>query len=324
MPISVYARHKWQRLLALLSFLFCCCHGYAFTCTDSSGNTLGWAGGTVTIPVTVGPTLTSGKNVLANLSTAVSCHNDSSPDWAIGAFIDYLEATALELYPALSGVTGGVTINGTDYDSPIPTTNVYTLTWGQTRALPVQVYIRLSPSPSNPVIIHTGDMLAKISFHQWNDHGVNPANYAWIFVAANDAGIQTSSCTINGGNTLLVDFGEILSNRLTQTASTATIRVPKTLTYNCESAVTQDISIKMYSSVTSFSSDAILTSNQDIGVVMLRNGTAVAPNTSFQTSLTNGQGNDVVEFVPIKSSTSFSRITEGQFTASATLVMTVQ
>lgn len=229
------------------------------------------------------------------------------------------------MYPALSDVVGGVTISGADYDNPIPRVLVYTIPSGGTKSLPLKVYINLHDYPSNPVVIHKGDMLAKITFNQRNNYGINDnKRYAWTFISANDAGILTSSCTINNGQVLDVPFGRIRSDFITLDPLEASIKIDKDLTYHCDRPVTQNITIKLYSDVSGFSGDAIKTTNKDVGVIMMKDGAVVAPGTSFRATLNNGQGQDIVRFVPVKDPKVDSLdIAAGPFTGSATLVMSV-
>ena len=312
------------RLIIAFLFLFNSQELYAFTCRDTSGNVIDPSGGTASIYVTVGPNLVEGKNMLADLASQISCKNDV---WEIPDWTDFLktEPNGLHMYPALKEVVGGVTIKGIDYDNPIPSVSVYSIPSNQTAPLPMKIYIRVHDYPTNPVVIHKGDMLAKIDFRQTNNHHENDDKvYSWKFLAANDAGILTSSCTINNGQAIDVPFGKIRSDFITNNPEEASIRIDKSLTYHCNRAVTQDISIKLYADVSTFSSQAIKSTNKDVGIVMMRNEKVVSPNTSFNTTLINGQGADTITFVPLKgTSVDALDIASGPFSASAILVMTV-
>ena len=54
----------------------------------------------------------------------------------------------------------------------------------------------------------------------------------------------------------------------------------------------------MVSDASGFSSDFIKTSNLNVGVPCVYNGTVVKPNNAFRTRIVNGLGNDTVTFVP--------------------------
>ncbi|HAT3695032.1 TPA: P pilus assembly protein, pilin FimA, partial [Serratia marcescens] len=72
-----------------------------------------------------------------------------------------------------------------------------------------------------------------------------------------------------------------------------------------------------------FSSEAIKTSNENIGIAMVYKGKVVKPNEMFNSKIVNGIGSDTLIFVPIKKSIPFNEIKTGAFSGSATLVFSV-
>ncbi|EJD6371227.1 fimbrial protein [Providencia huaxiensis] len=127
-------------------------------------------------------------------------------------------------------------------------------------------------------------------------------------------------CQINNNQDINIDFGDIDNTRITQTGDSYIKTIP--LLYSCNTSISQDIKVTIIANPASFSSDLVSTSlRDDIGIMIKYNGLIVKPNTSFNTVLTNGTGQDVLEVAPVINDPNKS-IT-GEFTASATLVMTI-
>lgn len=93
--------------------------------------------------------------------------------------------------------------------------------------------------------------------------------------------------------------------------------------YRCNNDYNLPIKITLVASQSAFSSDYIASSNQNLGIIMKYNGNVVRPNSSFNTRLQNGQGHDVIYFAPVKNPT-HKTIVDGEFTANAVLMMSVQ
>ena len=155
--------------IMLLALLMLSSGAHAYSC-DSSGGTLGWAGGDANVPITVDHNLNPGKNIIIDLSKQVVCKNDSTNvNW-----IDYmsLAANGLEMSPQFfSGLNTGVTImtTGRDYLSPVPEIqNILTLNAQNSAWIPVQIYFELS-SLSRGIHINQGDYLGRVKFTQSNN-----------------------------------------------------------------------------------------------------------------------------------------------------------
>ncbi|QUG73942.1 fimbrial protein [Erwinia sp. E602] len=125
-------------------------------------------------------------------------------------------------------------------------------------------------------------------------------------------------CRINGGQTILVPFGNIDSSLVSTSAAGSVYRAERALTYKCNTTLTQDIKVSLAAEPAGFS-DAIKTSNPDIGVVMQYQNLTVTPNDGFKTRLVNGQGSDSVTFAVVGSGKTPAT---GPFTGSATLIIT--
>ncbi|HID9895599.1 TPA: fimbrial protein [Serratia marcescens] len=293
----------------------------AFDCTTSDGRTIG-AGGSQTpvdVRVTIGPQLSYGKNEIVNVSQ-VTCKN------TIASWYDYLktDSNALSVSGALRSVSTGMTINGADYLSPIRAgINVLTLTNLQSGSIPIRVYIVLNRSPTSDIKINKGDIIGQVNFVQSNDQSGCPncGPYRWRLIANNDAYFVTTTCSINNGQQINVDFGSIRQDFLTQSPNNSQISLNKSITYQCDDlSSTQDILVQLISDPTSFSSDFIKTTNPDIGVAMVYNGNVVKPNNTFRTRIVNGLGSDTVTFVPVKRNVPYTSLSTGPLSGSATLL----
>lgn len=226
---------------------------------------------------------------------------------------------------AIFGAIGsGTTINGSDYNSPVPSgISVLSLTGLQTQSVAIRVYIVLNRFPTPDIKVNKGDVIGQINFIQTNDQPGCPqcGVYRWRLIADNDAYFVTTSCTINNGQQINVDFGQIRQDFLTQSANDAQIKQDKALSYQCDDqSATQDILIRMVSDASGFSSDFIKTTNPNVGVAMMYNGAVVKPNNAFRTRIVNGQGNDTVTFVPVKNNVPYTSIATGPLSGSATLI----
>lgn len=129
-----------------------------------------------------------------------------------------------------------------------------------------------------------------------------------------------TTCTINGGNTITVPFGDIDVDQLKNDGPSSVIKKDIQLNYSCTSSLTQDIDITLVGSTASFESTALQSSINDVGVVMMYDGKPVGPYQSFTSKLVDGTGSDTVTFSPIIRSGATN--VQGNFTASATLIMT--
>lgn len=310
-----------QHCLAL-SFFVLIGNANAFTCKTSDGGSIGQGGSMtpVDVRVKIGPELSIGKNEIVNVSQ-VTCKNDVA-NWKD---ILLTGSPALTMNTAIFGtLANGMTINGTDYLSPIQSgIQVMTITGLNSASISIRVYIVLNRSPTQDIKVNKGDVIGQINFEQKNDQSGCPkcGPYRWRLIADNDAYFVTTSCTINNGQQINVDFGQIRQDFLTQGASDAQIKQDKALSYRCDDqSATQDILVRMVSDASGFSSDFIKTSNPNVGVAMVHNGEVVKPNNTFRTRIVNGLGNDTVTFVPVKNNVPYTSIATGPMSGSATLI----
>lgn len=128
-------------------------------------------------------------------------------------------------------------------------------------------------------------------------------------------------CTINYGAAIEVDFGDIDNTKLSSDGSRYVKTIP--LQYRCNTAVTQDVDINLIAAPAAFSSELIATTlPDDVGVMVSRNGQVVKPNQKFSTTLLDGFGQDELQVAPV--ARDLAKSITGSFTASATLIMSIQ
>ncbi|WP_434461835.1 fimbrial protein [Serratia plymuthica] len=307
--------------LVLLALLLTLSMGEAnaFTCRTSDGGVIPAGGSDIPVPVrvSIGPNLVNGKNEITNVSQ-VTCRND------IANWTDYLDLSyAFLIY---KGYQYGVTINGVDYDlntSSSVKIRVLSVTGNRTVTVPLQIYIKLQKNPTRDIQVRKGDMVAVLTFNQTNDQSGCPqcGTYKWSLIADNDAYFTATTCAINGAKQMNVEFGRVSQDNFSQSISNSIIKKEQDVTYHCaDSPVTQDILVRFVGDVSGFSSEAIKTSNPDIGIALVYKGNVVKPNETFKSRITNGMGSDTLTFVPIKSSASSDKIATGPFSGSGTLI----
>ena len=182
-----------------------------------------------------------------------------------------------------------------------------------------RMYITITKkSVGGAVIIPEGIVLAKVF------RSVASGTYASLpsYLVMTSAQILPvrGSCSINNGNTISVPFGDIVYDHLKTSGPSSIIKKDIPLTYSCSSSLTQDIDITLSATPSSFNSKAIKSSIDNVGVVMMFDGKEISPGSSFSSKLVNGQGSDTITFSPIIAEGGPE--VQGNFTASATLIMT--
>ncbi|HFK7186844.1 TPA: fimbrial protein [Serratia odorifera] len=306
----------------MLAALLLAGNASAFTCRTSDGGLIPPGGSTtpVDVRVRIGPQLSYGKNEIVNVSQ-VTCKND------VSSWTDYLktDSPALSMNSAIfGGIGSGMTINGRDYPSPVSSgISVVTLTNLNSQSIAIRVYIVLNRFPTPDIKINKGDVIGQINFSQTNDRPNCPqcGPYRWRLIADNDAYFVTTTCTINNGRQIDVNFNQIRQDYLTTTVNNAQIKQDKALTYQCDDlSATQDILIRLVSDASGFSADYIKTTNSNVGVAMMYKDAVVKPNDAFRTRITNGVGSDTITFVPVKNNVPYTSIATGPLSGSATLI----
>ncbi|MDA5497809.1 fimbrial protein [Yersinia aleksiciae] len=131
--------------------------------------------------------------------------------------------------------------------------------------------------------------------------------------------INPPPCTISGGSTIDVAFGENLGvNKINGTNYTQ--NVPYTVTCDTTPTGSSELGLTIISgSVTTFDAAAIQTDTQDLGIRILKNGTAFTLNTRVPYDKNNPP---VLQAVPVQAPG--ATLTEGAFSATATLLVDYQ
>lgn len=191
--------------------------------------------------------------------------------------------------------------------------------------LPINMFVKLPPNPNQFVTInagqHVGSFLIEVSYPPGF---LNYSNYiAQIdLFAGNNIVPPPSVCTINNNAPLSVDFGSVAPADIALHPLGAPFSQVKALNYSCTGpSVTRGITIKLQGANSGFASNALATSNPDVGVVMLRTSSSaiVPPGAQFNASVINSSGGDNVTFALIRRSGSYPAA--GNFTSSATLIL---
>lgn len=302
----------------LLALLIVSGGAQAFTCQTPT-SVLGWLGGNANVDVVVQTDRITGKNQIVDLNQ-INCKNDST----IGNWIDILsiEDNGLVLNPALfNGLSAGVTISGKDYISPVPKTEIFRLLNQDRSRIPAIVFFQLS-ALGRELHINKGDYIGKITLTQENNSSSQTANYTWTFYAANEVDINPANCNIQSGNVLNIDFGQIERGEIV-TSGTSLQTVTKNLTLVCNTNNPVDFEMGFITTPASWNSDAIATSNPNLGIITQWNGVTLTNGDTQQIQVVNGNLSIPLSFTPVHSSSvSTDKITTGAFNASATLVIT--
>ena len=136
--------------------------------------------------------------------------------------------------------------------------------------------------------------------------------------------VVNTSCTINSGNTLSVSLGSLDRATLPTTPSSGTaqhIKIPVSCTGG-------DVTVSMnitYTAITIGSTQAVKTSANGVGTVIIYNNAAVSPTSKATINLKSGSNTVDLGFQAIRdSAVAVKDIPTGAFTASAVMVMTQQ
>ncbi|WP_075182396.1 fimbrial protein [Pantoea sp. 1.19] len=292
--------------------------GQAFTCRVVGGGAIGPGGSLrpVDVSVHLGPVISQGRNLVVNMQQ-VTCTND------VSSWKDFLTLDgSLALSPTyFSGINAEFNINGS-VNNNVTGYEVMSATQRETLPINIVASIILDKNPHRDIVIHQGDVLAQFNFMQSNDQPGCPncGPYRWRIVAGNDAYYVTTSCTINEGEKMLVNFNDVNPRLINSDPQGSAYQQLQPLRYYCEgSSATQDIEIRLIGTGANFSSRYIATSNPTLGIAMLYNNAVVAPGETFATRIVGGSGSDNVTFALVKAPG--STLQAGPFTGSATLIV---
>ncbi|UYP73321.1 fimbrial protein [Pantoea dispersa] len=128
-------------------------------------------------------------------------------------------------------------------------------------------------------------------------------------------------CNINNGNAINVEFGHMVVNSVYDVPANYQYSQHTPLSIKCNSRLNQDAAIQLATGVTDFSSDLIATSNKDLGVAVFHRGQLMKPYQPSLVKLVNGEALETITLSPVKRKG--VKVSGGEFTASATVIVTV-
>lgn len=157
----------------------------------------------------------------------------------------------------------------------------------------------------------------------WSIWGINytyPAGTVMCSVPINR--VVADTCSVSTPS-IDVAFGQLERSEISTTLP-ASNDVSKTLTLNCSGTSVHNFSLKLNMTPVSWSNSQITTSNSALGISVSKDSTVLNNGSSFDMSVTGSGTAGLVFSVLRNPSLPSSSIATGDFTASATLVVTEQ
>ncbi|MFV5930569.1 fimbrial protein [Klebsiella aerogenes] len=240
-------------------------NAWSFACKTATGATIA-SGATSYLYLNLTPTVNLGKNLVIDLSTQISCHNDNPQTTT-----DYVTLQSGSVYGGvLSSFSGTVKYNGSSYPFPT-TTETSRVIYDSTTDKPWPTMLYLTPvSTAGGVAITAGSLIAVLIMQQTNNHNSSPTKNVLNIYANNNVVVPTGGCDVSARNVAvtLPDYP-------------GSMAVP--VTVHCA----QNQNLSYYLSGTTadraksiFTNTASTSPAQGIGVQMTRNGTAVPANSN--------------------------------------------
>lgn len=164
----------------------------AFTC-QANGSTINGSG-TVTVPVTLTPSLGTTQNLVINLGSSIQCKNDAPKQYTDPIRV----GTASAYAGALSSFTGSITYNSSTYTFPLSSPTPYVpTTSGNYAAWNTILY--LSPTgAASGVVIQAGQIFASLSLQKENTStGGVSQTIIWNLKANNTVTVPTGGCDVS-------------------------------------------------------------------------------------------------------------------------------
>ncbi|OFC62135.1 fimbrial protein [Candidatus Erwinia dacicola] len=307
---------RWALILVLGLPLY----ALAFECIDKRDGKPFDAVGQRNIDVTVNlsPEIIIGDVVVFDLSDTFTCRNTMPK-----TYVDYMLLNSETYQTSLDeSFSSGLEVNGERYLNPINSAiTVFKLRDGNWHDLQVKAFYQLMNSPGRGVFIKAGTLVASMQMYKWSAPagGVFTAN--WRILAANDAHYTSGTCEINNSQDINIDFGFIVSNQLTQSGSLSPFRQQVNIPYQCKDTNDWAVKLTLSAEVSSFSAQAIKTTNPDLAVELYHDDKLIKPFDSIRSRIVNGIGSDDFTFSLVRSGN--AQVATGPFTASAVLVMSL-
>jgi minor fimbrial subunit len=201
--------------------------------------------------------------------------------------------------PKFTSQGTGLRINGTFYNTPVPTNIRVATIPNNGRGVPIGVtpYILIRNNPTNPIDVRIGDVLGVLRLNQTNNYDSGSVRFVLTYTAANNFSISPSTCTINGNNPIEINFGNVHQRAIGDDPLTTSIRTNRRLTYACpDGGINTPITITYKGTPSSFNANLLTMTNSDVGTAMIHDGRAVQVNGFYRTQITNSTGGDDVTF----------------------------
>ena len=224
----------------------------------------------------------------------------------------------------LFGHKTGLRIGGLHLDHPIgPNMTVAIMpSDGRTVTLDTYMYVNTTRTPGKYINIRAGDLLGSLWMKRTNTIQMPWDRVSFWIHASNNFYFQPSTCTINDNAPIDVDFGPVDASTLGANPGTTPVKRVVSLRYSCpDFGINTPITITLKGARSSFNSSVLATSNDDLGVGLLRNGCVVPPESLYTSNIYNSAGGDDVTFALVRRSGSLPAA--GPFSGSATLIMGV-
>lgn len=279
-----------------------------------------------TIDINVAVATTPGTGRINLNGFTLECRyspNPSEPRY----YRDYWKTVSNSVQPGpkFGGLNMGLNISGTDHPAPVGAGTLLATIYNDGSAVNLKTYIYMRPRgvPGNPIDIRRGDVLGRMYLKQTSNTGQpGPPVLQVIFYASNDLIVSPSTCTINGNQTIDVNFDRVDPTRLSDNPASTPYIQTKRLNYSCpDPGISMPISITLKGGTAPFNSSVLGMSNSNLGTGVLRGGGLVAPQGSFTTRIYNSVGYDDVTFALVRRPGTVPAT--GPFSGSAVLVMGV-
>lgn len=167
------------------------------------------------------------------------------------------------------------------------------------------------------IVIPLGITIAR--YFRSTDPGYYSDNPSSVVKTAGQIIPVPTECSINGGEPIIVPFGDIDASQLQTGVPSLNFEKSIELNFSYNTSITQDTRINLVATAASFNSKAIASSMSTVGVIMLHDGKPVSPGYNFNSTLVNGSGSDIISFSPTLNSGAGN--VQRSFTVFATLVM---
>ncbi|AHG19986.1 fimbrial protein [Chania multitudinisentens RB-25] len=176
----------------------------AFTCYDSTGNTLNSASGTATATVYVNlqPSITASQNLVVDLSNSIFCKNDNPT--VRNDHVSLLNGSAYG--GVLSNFNGTVEYYGSSYPFPLRSaTSSKNFTSGTYTKWDAKLYLTPLSSAASGVVVKKNSQFASLVMFQRGSNivgggNVHTATFTWNLYANNDVVVPTGGCDVSSRN----------------------------------------------------------------------------------------------------------------------------